>query len=182
MRVLLDIDGVLADWGSRYDELAAELPFLELGGKPFSEVDSWDMTRGLSPAALAIHKNIMADPRFYWNLPLVDGAMSAFAALDYAGIDVWFVSTPDPTNAQCAPAKIAWINSHFGGGAVTRLILTHDKTLIDGDVLLDDKPIISGANSSPHWEHLCFGNYAYSHLTESERAYNWDDALRILGA
>jgi hypothetical protein len=38
---------------------------------------------------------------------------------------------------------------------VNRVILTHDKTLVRGDVLIDDKPGITG-NMIPAWKHLVF--------------------------
>ena len=49
-----------------------------------------------------------------------------------------------------------------GGGAprrkswVDRIILTRDKTLVRGDILLDDAPLAKGSSLEPVWEHVYF--------------------------
>jgi len=37
-----------------------------------------------------------------------------------------------------------WVKQHLGESAVRRMILTHDKTMVNGDLLIDDRPSIKG--------------------------------------
>jgi 5' nucleotidase, deoxy (Pyrimidine), cytosolic type C protein (NT5C) len=37
-----------------------------------------------------------------------------------------------------------WVKQHLGKSALRRVILTCDKTLVNGDLLIDDRPAIKG--------------------------------------
>ena len=41
-----------------------------------------------------------------------------------------------------------WVENHLGKDWINRLILTRDKTMINGDVLIDDKINITGIYNS----------------------------------
>jgi hypothetical protein len=59
------------------------------------------------------------------------------------------------TSVWCASEKYEWVVRHFGQGAAGRVIMTSDKTAVRGDVLIDDKPRITGAHT-PTWKHVLF--------------------------
>lgn len=40
--------------------------------------------------------------------------------------------------------QYAWVEKHLGQEFLEQVILTRDKTLITGDILIDDKPDIQG--------------------------------------
>ena len=44
----------------------------------------------------------------------------------------------------CVCVQYAWVEKHLGQEFVEQVILTRDKTLISGDILIDDKPDIIG--------------------------------------
>lgn len=44
--------------------------------------------------------------------------------------------------------QYAWVEKHLGRDFLEQVILTRDKTLITGDILIDDKPDILG---EPPW-------------------------------
>ena len=46
--------------------------------------------------------------------------------------------------------------AHLGKSWVDRIILTRDKTLVRGDILLDDAPQAKGSSLEPVWEHVYF--------------------------
>ena len=51
--------------------------------------------------------------------------------------DVWVCTKPLKTSMTCASDKVRWINEHFPVLAA-RMIIAPDKSMIRGDVLLDD--------------------------------------------
>lgn len=53
-----------------------------------------------------------------------------------------------------------------------RLILTHDKTLVYGDVLVDDKGIITGA-VTPAWKHLIHDQSHNRYVLNAPRMSDW---------
>lgn len=172
MRVLVDLDGVVADWGEGYDRLAERFGLAAEGGMRYAERTTWDLRLGLTDRGLEITRQIMEYEGFYASLGLVKGAKSGIASLERAGHDVWFVSTPYLSNRSCASDKLTWVRDHFGPRLMAKTILTMDKTLVTGDVLVDDRPEISGA-TMPTWKHLCFGEYGYSATTRSTRVEDW---------
>ena len=70
------------------------------------------------------------------------------------GYIVKFCSTPQ-INSTSHSDKCEWITNHFGEQMATDLILTHDKTLIKGDILIDDKVNVKGIRK-PEWMHILF--------------------------
>ena len=46
--------------------------------------------------------------------------------------------------------------TRLGPEWLQRLVLTSDKTLVRGDLLIDDKPQVSGQERLPSWEHVVF--------------------------
>lgn len=44
----------------------------------------------------------------------------------------------------CVCVQYAWVEKHLGHDFLEQVILTRDKTLITGDILIDDKPDILG--------------------------------------
>lgn len=53
--------------------------------------------------------------------------------------------------------KLEWVKQHLGDDWVHRLILTGDKTVVKGGILIDDKPVITGSIEVPEWTHIHFG-------------------------
>ena len=49
----------------------------------------------------------------------------------------------------CVCVQYAWVEKHLGHEFLEQIILTRDKTLITGDILIDDKPDILGKEFMP---------------------------------
>jgi 5'-nucleotidase len=87
---------------------------------------------------------------FYRNLPPVPGAIKAVTDLLAEGFGVYICTSPLEQYQHCVLEKYEWVEEHLGSEFTTRVILTRDKTLVRGDVLIDDKPTIGGI-STPQW-------------------------------
>ena len=74
-----------------------------------------------------------------------------------AGVDVRLVTSPHPEcPASCSAEKYTWLLEHLGETWVDRLIIARDKTHVRGDLLIDDKPIISGSSKHVSWKQVLF--------------------------
>lgn len=71
------------------------------------------------------------------------------------GMDVRICTSPLSQFENCVAEKYLWVEKHLGREATNRLILTKDKTLVHGNLLIDDKPLIQGA-VKPRWKHVLF--------------------------
>ena len=110
MRIFIDMDGVIADF-----ESAAEAEALVKGVTKLSRPDLFVNYRTLS---------------------VIDGAIEAVAKLN-ADHEVFIASTPPWTRPEVWGHKREWIGEYFPD-LKRRIILTHRKYLLIGDILIDD--------------------------------------------
>jgi 5'-nucleotidase len=170
MIVLVDMDGVLANWDKHYGEMLA-LHFPEAVQIPYEERPFMNPQRVMSEQ----ERTIQSLPGYYRHLEPIEGGREALEELEANGHDVLLCSTPAPLNATCASDKYAWVEEHLGKKWVKRTILTHDKTLVLGDVLVDDKPVITGINEFPTWIHVLFDQPYNQHSDAEFRMEGWEE-------
>ena len=84
----------------------------------------------------------------FLSFPPIEGAIDAVQLLlGDPRFDVYFVSTAPWSNPSAWTDKRLWLEQHFGEGVKKRLVLTHRKDLVVGDVLIDDRPTTERRNS-----------------------------------
>lgn len=173
MRILVDQDDVIASWGPQFDRMLDTYGEAAAGIPRSSGQTNWNLNAGRTKAEKEIIEEIMVSDGFYRHLEPIAGAKSALKAALKAGHDVRIVSAPYISNPTCASDKMGWIVRYYGSHWGSRLVLTNDKTVVHGDLLIDDRPEISGS-MTPTWQHVVFGNYAYNrHITDRHRLVDW---------
>lgn len=172
--VLVDMDGVLADFNTSMWSAIRELTGVEYSRDLTGQ--SYDLRAVLPDRHKHLPDTVMSLPGFFRGLTPVPGGVAAVHAMEAAGFHVLLCSTPFVGSPSCASEKMAWVREHLGAQWVDRLILTADKTLVFGDVLIDDKPTIEG-RVAPQWEHVAFGREPYSMAAPFARSFleSWED-------
>jgi 5'-nucleotidase len=176
LRILIDMDGVLANWGAEWDRHAAE--YLHLGLQLTDNQTSFDLAEGLSDEGKQAVYSIMNRPDFYRVLEPFEGAAEALNTMVAEGHEVFLVTSPMVTNHNCASDKLWWAEEYIGKGWAKRTIITSDKTLVKGDVLIDDKPEIHGV-AEPEWKHVYY-TQPYNANKDGERINDWSEWRKIL--
>jgi 5'-nucleotidase len=105
---------------------------------------------------------------FFENLPPIDGAIDAFKKLSEK-YETYFLSTAPWSNIYAPSEKRIWVEKHLGEFAFKKLILTHNKGLLKGDYLIDDRKL-NGVEDF-EGEHIHFG---------TEKFKSWKDVLDYL--
>ena len=80
--------------------------------------------------------------------------------------------------------KMIWVQKHLGKEWLKRVIITSDKTLVRGRVLIDDKMDITGS-AKPAWEHVLFAQPFQTHFPPKPRQRvlrHWGDWRALVGA
>ncbi len=114
--IFIDLDGVIADF-----KTAVEIHPL----------------RNLAP--YDIHPDTI--PNVFLNLGTIPGAFDAVnTLLDDNRFEIYFLSTAPWNNPSAWTDKRLWLEMLFGEKINRRLILTHRKDLLKGDILIDDRP------------------------------------------
>lgn len=168
--VLIDMDGTKVEWSSRLNRLLLNrdpnFPIVPEGkrvGFDYFWVEGADRDLIL---------DAMNDPELYRELDPIPGAVEAILEMDAEGFDVFICSTPTWTNPGCVQGKLDDVERLLGAEWTKKLILTHDKTLVRGDILIDDKPEITGAHT-PVWKHLMFDQDYNRHIDTPHRLTAW---------
>ncbi len=178
-RILVDMDGPLANLEQGFldcfRQKFPQAPFVPLTERrSFYQVDDYPATHE------GYIRGLMAEPGFFEDLPVIPGSIKALNQMLSLEWEVVICSSPLRSSRTCLSEKDAWILRHLGPEWRTRLILTHDKTWIRGDILIDDRPQIFG-ELVPEWTHVLY-DYPYNQLEDKPRLTwaNWQEILETL--
>lgn len=176
--ILVDQDGVLANYDKRILEIvAAEYPnerqYLE------DELVLFDTHHLYSGHVQQEIDDISLRSGFFESLEPVEGAVEAMRDLLSSGFDVRICTAPKKKFKYCVTEKLSWIEKHLGKEFVVRTILTRDKTLVRGNILIDDKPEVVGG-TTPEWEHILYDR-PYNRHVSGKRRLNWQNYREVLG-
>lgn len=186
--ILIDQDGVIADFVTgMYTELKRFCPpaRFELLPKPhelehFYIEDSINTGDPTLDAELKELINEVVDNRthFFYRLPPIENAIFQLNRLaelaSQEGIDVRICTAPHVENRTCHSDKANWAERHLSYQWAKNMIMTHDKTLVQGLVLVDDKPHVKGI-MTPTWQHIVF-DAPYNQASGMPRVSGWNDA------
>ena len=93
-------------------------------------------------------------PEIFHNAPAMPGAVAAFRQLAQK-YNVYILSTAPWDNPDSWTAKRLWVEKHLGSEAYKRLILSHNKGLLRGEFLIDDR--IANGVAEFQGTHIHFG-------------------------
>uniref|UniRef100_A0A8C2SPR3 5',3'-nucleotidase, mitochondrial n=1 Tax=Coturnix japonica TaxID=93934 RepID=A0A8C2SPR3_COTJA len=187
LRVLVDMDGVLADFeGGFLKKFRARYP-----DKPYIALEDrrgfWvseqygRLAAELSEKAISIWES----KNFFIELDPLPGAVEAVKQMsNLADTDVFICTSPIRKYRYCPYEKYAWVEKHFGPEFLEQIVLTRDKTVVSADLLIDDRPDIIGCLTvNPSWEHVLFTACHNKHLQlepPRRRLQSWSDDWRAI--
>eukprot|EP00922_Rhytidocystis_sp_ex-Travisia-forbesii_P014966 GHVS01022382.1.p1 GENE.GHVS01022382.1~~GHVS01022382.1.p1 ORF type:complete len:246 (+),score=40.48 GHVS01022382.1:288-1025(+) len=178
--VLVDMDNTLVDWDSQFYKLMGELhPHVPLHS-PETRMN-WSIQYNYPLKYETAILELTDQPEFWRSMPPMAGGLEALHAMEARGVQVFIVSSPDPFHtARCAQEKYDWIECYLGTAWKSKVILASDKTLIRGDVLIDDKPSVCHGTHVPSWTHVLYHHAYNSMYTSTPRIQQWRDWEGIL--
>ncbi|MFH0841137.1 MAG: 5'(3')-deoxyribonucleotidase [Bacteroidota bacterium] len=129
-RILVDMDGVLADVYARLFEMHEK----ETGIKLTAEM----IAGKLEEEAFPSQRKWVSEPGFFRTLPVMDGSREAMEKLNKEyDIVVVSLATEFPNSLT---DKIMWLNDYFPFISWKQIVFCGDKSLIKADILIDDHP------------------------------------------
>ena len=154
MRVLVDMDGVLADFEGgfleRWRQKHPDKPYV-----PLDQRNTFYIVKQYPAAYRDLIWEIFLTPGFFRELPAIAGGLEALAEIDAAGIEVFICTSPFSQYENTVLEKFEWVDQHLGRKWSGRIILTPDKTIVDADYLIDDMPEVRGL-AKPRWKHVLY--------------------------
>lgn len=156
--VLVDMDNTIVDWDGefirRYSEASGQDPLVV--EKLVRNREKFEIEENFQASERAQVMEVIASPGFYESLEPLSGAVEALHKMVDEGVDVKLVTAPHPLcTGSCAREKFISVERLLGPEFLERMIITRDKTQVQGDLLVDDKPRVSGSRT-PSWKHVLF--------------------------
>ncbi|XP_028377276.1 5'(3')-deoxyribonucleotidase, cytosolic type [Phyllostomus discolor] len=184
VRVLVDMDGVLADFEAgllrafcRRFPGEPHVPLAERRG-----FFAREQYRALRPDLADKVASVYEAPGFFLDLEPIPGAVEAMQQMNaLKDTEVFICTSPLLKFDHCVGEKYRWVEKHLGPQFVERIIMTRDKTVVLGDLLIDDKDTIQGQEETPSWEHILFTCCHNQHLAlppTRRRLLSWSDNWR----
>lgn len=178
MLILVDQDGVLADFHAGFEH-AWRAAGHALPPIPLAQRKSFYLREDYPAEWRAAVVETFTQPGFFRDLPPITGAVEALRSMLALGHEVAICTSPLLEYQHCVAEKYAWVEHHLGADFIPRIVLTRDKTLVHGDVLIDDKPVIDGLRR-PDWRHLIY-DQPYNRTATGPRL-TWADWREKLGS
>jgi 5'-nucleotidase len=176
MIVLIDMDGVIADFEQGVIDglrrFYSEVPIIPKRERKIFHVDE-QYPREYQPLVRSVYQL----PGFYRNLKPIVGSLEALADLE-KNHDIRICTSPLTVYHNCVLEKYEWVENNLGESWVKRIMLMKDKTLANGDILIDDKPNITGS-ISPSWEHILY-SAPYNQEIKNRRRLNWHNYNNVI--
>uniref|UniRef100_UPI00022F840A artificial protein OR51 n=1 Tax=synthetic construct TaxID=32630 RepID=UPI00022F840A len=186
LRVLVDMDGVLADVEGgllrKFRARFPDQPFIALEDRRgYKACEQYGRLRpGLSEKA----RSIAESKNFFFELEPLPGAVEAVKEMaSLQNTDVFICTSPHKMFKYCPYEKYAWVEKYFGPDFLEQIVLTRDKTVVSADLLIDDRPDITGAEPTPSWEHVLFTACHNQHLQlqpPRRRLHSWADDWKAI--
>ena len=151
--VLVDMDGPLADFDAAFYALCHASGW-EMHSTLQTQCHRFATDCILDRKHARLAREFVNSSRWFLDLPVTTGAIDGINELaEHA--DVWICTKPLEANLQCRDDKASWVRRVLGEEWERRLILTPDKSLVRGDILLDDAIKLHWLNTA-EWEPVVF--------------------------
>lgn len=177
--ILVDMDDVLADFEAKFLENWKEKfphhPYAPLERRKTFRTED-DYPSGLKKEV----ESIFSAPGFFENLEIIPGSKEALTKMESLGHEVFICTSPISKYENCILEKYHWVSKNLGYEWTRKVIMTKDKTLVYGDILIDDKPEHIGLRK-PVWKHVLFDAPYNQHVKTKLRITwnNWEKILNI---
>ena len=180
MRLLLDMDGPLAAFDAHGWSMIRHRGIETTVSGEHEQTARYFTDHCVNRADRDWFHWTIRQPGWFEGLPVTPGATEGVRSLLDLGVDIWVATKPLEENPTCRDGKAAWLRRHFPM-LERKLIIAPDKSVLNGDELLDDAPKIEWCERAT-WRPVIFAtafNGEGSEWTHLPR-WTWGDPIEAL--
>lgn len=174
--VLVDMDGPLADFDGRYWEICTSLK-IPMDATPETQTHRFASDHVIDAHQRRLSRIIVEQPGWFRGLPVVPGAKDGIERLAEVA-EVWICTKPLESSLTCRDEKASWVRNHLGEKWEKRLIFAPDKSLVQGDILLDDAIRMQWLDRAS-WAPVVFPTVWNGEGSEWEKLPRWDWSMNV---
>lgn len=146
------------------------------------DVTTWSAMGSLKKECQSIQKYFIDKKRYLRLLPK-NGAIRVVNTLIDKGYDIYIV-TDSPMSefnedgyfeSNPADEKRMWLKTHFPRIPLNHLIITSEKWMVQGDILIDDKPATVEKFQALGRKVICFDMPYNRDIKANSRVHNWGE-------
>lgn len=179
-RILLDVDGVLADFTNALASELSKMGHRHESGRIYNDDDltEWDLKACYPRSAHRAIEQVMNRPGFFASIPRYPGAQKFYKALRKRG-EVIAVTT---VKGRAMQERYDWlIGLGFADPEIVLVDEHHHKAAVPGDAIIDDR--IETLEACPHKIRIVFDRpWNRRSVVGVARAVDYDHCLRHLEA
>lgn len=177
MRVILDVDGVLANFVGRSLDTIDKLI-----GKRYAhdDVTRWEIEQLLPEYARPDFFKAVESERWCASIPPYPGACDTVRVLRSCGVDVVIATSPWKTSRHWQRERTEWCRSFLWSGI--EIHHTHDKSGIRGDIFVDDKPshVLAWQAANPEGIARLWDQPYNQGTYDAKRLHGWLDLIALV--
>lgn len=128
------------------------------------DVLTWNFSPNLEISKAAFE--FMESPGFFRNLEPYHGSLEAYQESVQLGHQVIICTTPldGKHRERCKNEKIEWIIEHLGESAAKSIEFSDNKTEIEADVIIDDKPHLTIGHNEVKFKNWLIVDQPYNRI------------------
>lgn len=175
MRILLDVDGVAAEWTPAVAAVIKRVAGIEM------DQTKWFRATDLPAESRGKVMSIISGEGFCRTLQPLRGAVEGVAELRRLGHEVRFVTSLWGSKTWAYDRNI-WLREHgFAPDAPRGVTYSRDKYEVFGNVFVDDKPsnVQAWQNAWPHQRAVIF-DQPWNRDAEGVRVTDWENLLSFV--
>lgn len=175
--ILFDMDGVIVDttggFTERWKEMFPQIPCIS-----YEDINTFDLEELYPHEYKCLVSQVWNSQGLFYRLKPLPGAIKSIEEIKRKVRDIAICTSPPSKNKYAVQEKYEWVRDNLGSNWLKRLIITKDKTRINGDILIDDKPTLFGVQN-PSWEHILYTHPWNAKITNLRRLTwkNWKEVL-----